>query len=61
MRALKVMNMCQLITIYHNENKRDSKKTVVTVEPDTGVIEIQEWHQTSSNGVDSQERVFVAF
>ena len=35
-RALKVMNICQIITIHLNENKNDGKKTVVTVEPGTG-------------------------
>ena len=30
------MNMCQIITIYLNENKHYGQKTVVTVEPGTG-------------------------
>jgi hypothetical protein len=36
-RALKVMNMCQIIEIYLNENKKGGRKTVVTVELGTGV------------------------
>jgi hypothetical protein len=34
--ALKVMNKCQNITIYLNENKDFGHQTVVTVEPGTG-------------------------
>jgi hypothetical protein len=34
--ALKVMNMCQIVTIYLNENKNYGQKPVVTVEPGTG-------------------------
>jgi hypothetical protein len=35
-RALKVMNVCQIITIYLNDNKTFGQKTVVTMEPETG-------------------------
>ena len=35
-RAIKIMNMCQILTMYLNGNKNDGKKTVVTVEPGTG-------------------------
>jgi hypothetical protein len=35
-RALKVMNRCQIITIYLSGNKHYGQKTVVTVEPGTG-------------------------
>jgi hypothetical protein len=35
-RALKVISMCQIITIYLNKNKNYGHKTVVTVEPRTG-------------------------
>jgi hypothetical protein len=34
-RALNVMNMCQILTIYLNENKNYGRKTVVTGEPGT--------------------------
>ena len=35
-RALKVMNMCKIITIYLNESKNYGKKNVVPVELGTG-------------------------
>ena len=35
-RALKVMNMCQIITIYLYENQNYGQKTVVMGEPGTG-------------------------
>ena len=35
-RALKVMNSCQIITTYLNENKNYGKKIVVTVKRGTG-------------------------
>ena len=40
--ALKVMNMCPIITIYLNENKNYGKKTVVTVVPGTGSSDVSE-------------------
>jgi hypothetical protein len=36
------MNMCQIITIYLNENKTYGQITVVTVEPETGSTSIAE-------------------
>ena len=35
-RALKVITMCQIITIYLNENNNYGQNTVVIVEPGTG-------------------------
>ena len=39
-RALKVMNMCHIITIYLNENKNNGPKNIVTVEPGIGSIRL---------------------
>ena len=37
-KALKVMNICQIYSLYHIANKNYGTKTVGTVEPATGSI-----------------------
>ena len=50
--ALKVMSMCQFITIYSNETKIMAQKTVVTVEP--GIDSTSPSRLTNSHGFGHQ-------